>query len=159
MAESKHHSRPEAGSRERSKSVKLLVTLDPDALMPTRAHDTDAGLDLYAREDAVIPPGGFYRFNTGVHMAIPEGYAGFVKSKSGLMCKHGLVCDGVVDAGYTGAIHVALFNHGAETVEIQRRQKIAQLVVLPVALCKLKLVTELLETERSDGGFGSTGAF
>ena len=68
-------------------------------------------------------------------------------------------CDGVVDAGYTGAIHVALFNHGTETVEIQRWQKIAQLVVLPVALCKLRLATELLETERADGGFGSTGDF
>ena len=129
--------------------MKIKIKLDEGALMPTRAHDTDAGLDLYAREDKVVPAGGSCTFDTGVHIELPafhfasiNGYgevgldytltAGFLKSKSGLMVKHDITSDGTVDYGYTGSIHVKLFNHGTEDYHVSRGDKISQLVIVPV---------------------------
>ena len=137
----------------------MKVALDPGAYMPTRAHRVDAGLDLFSMYDRIIPAGGSVTFDTGVHVAIPEGYAGFLKSKSGLNVKCGLVGEGVIDAGYTGAIAVKLYNHSDRHMEIKRGQKISQLVILPIITPELELVQELETTERGDGGFGSTGAF
>lgn len=139
--------------------MKLKVKLDPGAKMPTRAHDTDAGLDLYAMYKRIIPAGGSMCFDTGVHMEIPEGYAGFLKSKSGLNVNFGILGEGVIDCGYTGSIMVKLYNHSKASVEIKRGQKISQLVILPIATPELYEVDELEDTDRGDGGFGSTGAF
>lgn len=138
---------------------KIKVVLDPGAFMPTRAHEADAGLDLYATEDAVIFRDGSKRFDTGVHMEIPKGYVGFLKSKSGLNVNQGIQSAGVIDSGYTGSICVKLYNHGSSMVHIKKGQKISQLVLLPIITPELELVDNLGETERGSGGFGSTGEF
>lgn len=139
--------------------MKMKVVLDPGAIMPQRAHSADAGLDLFSREDAVIYPNSGGVFDSGVHVAIPEGYVGFLKSKSGLNVKHSIQSEGVIDSGYTGSIMVKLFNHGASAVAIQKGQKISQLVILPIITPELEIVDRLEETERGEGGFGSTGKF
>ena len=137
----------------------MKVMLDPGAKMPTRAHDLDAGYDLYSMEDVWIFAGGSEVFDTGVHVEIPAGYVGFLKSKSGLNVKRGLLGEGVIDSGYTGSICVKLYNHGNADVRICKGQKISQLVILPIVTPDLELVESLEETERGSGGFGSTGAF
>ena len=139
--------------------MKIKVKLDPGATMPSRAHRWDAGLDLYSREDATIYQNDSYCFDTGVHVEIPPGYVGFIKSKSGLMVKYNILTDGTVDSGYTGSIVVKLFNHGNCAVPVLIGQKIAQLVIQPIVTPDLELVDSLEETERGNGGFGSTGAF
>lgn len=139
--------------------MKMKVMLDPGAKMPTRAHDLDAGYDIYAPYDAVIFQNSSGTFDTGVHVQIPAGYVGFLKSKSGLNVKNGIQSEGVIDAGYTGSIKVKLYNHGARSVEIKEGQKISQLVLLPIITPELELVDSLEETERGSGGFGSTGKF
>lgn len=136
---------------------KIKVMLDPGAVMPTRAHKADAGLDLYATKDEVIFRDGSAKFDTGVHIAIPEGYVGILKSKSGLNVHSGLQSTGVIDSGYTGSICVKLYNHGHEMVQIKRGQKISQLVILPIVTPEIKIVDELEETDRGDNGFGSSG--
>ena len=135
----------------------INVALDEGAFMPQRAHSTDAGLDLYSREDAVIPARGSAIFDTGVHFEIPDGYVGFVKSKSGLNVKHGIQSEGVIDAGYTGAIVVKLYNHSDADYHVKRGDKITQLVILPIATPAPVRVATLDKTDRGDGGFGSTG--
>ena len=135
----------------------MRITLDPGAYMPTRAHATDAGLDLYSRDNIIIHAGGSAIFDTGVHVSLPAGTVGMLKSKSGLNVKRGILCEGVIDEGYTGPIVAKLYNHGKEDVRIEPGMKIVQLVVLPVLTPELELVDSLEETERGDGGFGSTG--
>ncbi len=135
----------------------MKVMLDEGAKMPTRAHLWDAGLDLYAMEDGYIRANQFRTFDTGTHIAIPEGCVGLVKSKSGLMCNHGIITDGTIDAHYTGPIKVCLFNHGGSKYEVKKGDKIAQLVIVPCLQPELELVDSLEETDRGDNGFGSTG--
>lgn len=130
--------------------------------MPEKAHDADAGFDLFSPADFVVGPTivnqvGSATIDTGVHIAIPFGYVGMIKSKSGLNVKHGLTAEGVVDSGYTGSIKVKLYNHSDTPYEIHKGDKITQLVILPVPFVKLSLVDSLEETERGAGGFGSTG--
>ena len=137
----------------------IKAMLDDGAIMPHRAHSADAGFDLFSREDAVIYPNAGGIFDTGVHVAIPEGYVGFLKSKSGLNVKHSIQSEGVIDSGYTGSIHVKLFNHGSKAVRIEKGQKISQLVILPIITPELELVDGLEATERGANGFGSTGKF
>lgn len=139
--------------------MKLKVVLDPEAKMPCRAHSADAGYDLFSREDATIFPNSGGKFDTGVHIAIPAGYVGFLKSKSGLNVNNGIQSEGVIDAGYTGSICVKLYNHGSQAVEIKKGQKISQLVLLPIITPDLEQVDTLEDTERGNGGFGSTGKF
>ena len=133
----------------------MKIMLDEGAKMPTRAHPYDAGLDLYAMHDGLVDYSK--TFDTGVHVQIPEGYVGFIKSKSGLMCKRSIVTDGTIDAHYTGSIKVCLFNHGSRSYEVKAGDKIAQLVILKCELPELELVDSLDETDRGDNGFGSTG--
>ena len=137
--------------------MKMKVKLDPGAYLPTRAHENDAGLDLYAINSVWIRPNSSEFFDTGVHVAIPKGYGGFVKSRSGLMMKHEVTTDGTIDSGYTGSIGVMLFNHGRGDVFIKAGERIAQLVIVPIITPELDLVDEMEETDRGDGGFGSTG--
>ncbi len=138
---------------------KVKVKLDENAMTPTRAHDDDAGYDLYSREAVWIRPHSRHTFDTGVHIAIPKGYVGMVKSKSGLNIKWDIQTEGVIDSGYTGSIRVKLYNHGDTEMYISEWQKIAQLVIMPIITPELEVVDELEETERGDGGFGSTGKF
>lgn len=135
----------------------MRITLDIDAIKPTRAHDLDAGYDLYARTGAVIAPHTAWIFDTGVHFQIPAGYVGFVKSKSGLNVKSGILSEGVIDSGYTGSVVVKLYNHSASNVIIEKGQKISQIVFLPIFTPELELVDNLEATARGDNGFGSTG--
>ena len=156
----------------RARTIK--IKLDDGAYMPTRAHDTDAGLDLYAREDKVVPAGGSAVFDTGVHIQMhrlklefEDGYGGgttitlpvggFLKSKSGLNVKYNITSEGVIDMGYTGSIVVKLYNHGTEDYHVKRGDKISQLVIVPVLTPSLEVVQELDKTERGENGFGSTG--
>lgn len=135
----------------------MKVVLDKNAYLPTRAHDLDAGYDLFAPDGGLIPAHGTVTVDTGVHMEIPKGYVGFVKSKSGLYIKNHITTTGVVDAGYTGSIKVKLCSHGNCAYCFTRGDKIAQIVILPILTPDLEVVDVLEETERGSNGFGSTG--
>lgn len=140
--------------------MKIDVILEHDAIMPTRAHPWDAGLDLYSREHTTIDAGDKHCFDTGVHVAIPRGYVGFIMSKSGLDRNQDLTCTGTIDADYTGSIGVTLRNNNNHiNVVIPKGRKIGQLVILPIIVPELNEVTEFEKTDRGNGGFGSTGAF
>lgn len=141
----------------------IPVMLDKGAKMPTRAHETDAGLDLYMPETDglqwydVIPAHRSLVIDTGVHVLIPDGYVGMIKSKSGLNVKYGITSEGVIDAGYTGSIVVKLYNHSDDDIIVDCGDKISQLVILPIIMPTVKLVDEFPDTDRGDNGFGSTG--
>lgn len=137
--------------------MKVKMKLDLFAKMPTRAHEFDAGLDLYAREKTVVPSFGSAVFDTGVHVEIPAGYCGMLKSKSGLNVFHGIENEGVIDAGYTGSIKVKLYNHSGCDYTVLEGDKISQLVIMPVLLPEIEIVDDFAETERGNNGFGSTG--
>ena len=135
----------------------MKIMLEPNAMMPTRAHSTDAGLDLYARDTQIVPARESAKFDTGVQIELPVGTAGFLKSKSGLNVKHGLTGEGVIDVGYTGSIVVKLYNNSGFDYTVHAGDKISQLVILPILTPDLELVDELEATERGDKGFGSSG--
>ncbi len=135
----------------------MRIKLDKGAYMPTRAHEDDAGLDLYAKETQVIYAKGSAVFDTGVHIELPKGTVGMLKSKSGLNVKHGLTSEGVIDVGYTGSICVKLYNNSADKYIVGKGDKISQLVIMPILTPTLELVDDLEATERGNGGFGSTG--
>jgi dUTP pyrophosphatase len=144
------------------RDVELLIKrLDSDLPLPRYAHAGDAGMDLYSAADVSIAPGQRTLVPTGVAVAIPEGYAGFVQPRSGLAIKQGLSLvntPGLIDSHYRGEIKVIAINLDPESaIDIKRGDKIAQLVIQPVACCELREVTQLDETQRGEGGFGSTG--
>ena len=136
--------------------------LKPDAIVPTMGSKFAAGADLYSAEDAdvVIEPGETKFIGTGLAMEIPEGYVGLVYARSGLACKRGLAPAnkvGVVDSDYRGEIKVALHNHGKEAQTVEKGERIAQMVIAPYLSVNYEEADELSETERGEGGFGSTG--
>lgn len=135
----------------------MKIKLDPGAFCPTRAHEDDAGLDLYAMEDKIIRACGSATFFTGVHVQLPPNTAGMIKSKSGLNVKYGITSEGVLDVGYTGGIVVKLYNNSGTDYRVKRGDKISQLVIVPILRPTLEIVEELDEAERGDNGFGSTG--
>ena len=143
--------------------MKLEVKrLRPDAALPRTMSAGAAGLDLAAALDAPVhlAPGERALVSTGLALAIPEGYEGQVRPRSGLAARQGVTClnsPGTIDADYRGELKVLLVNHGAEPVTIGHGDRIAQLVVAPVACAEVLEVTALRETPRGDGGFGSTG--
>lgn len=139
--------------------MKFRVMLDENAKMPTKAHDTDAGFDLYTPKEVRIREGGSAKIDTGVHIEIPKGYVGFLKSKSGLNVHCGITGEGVIDSGYTGSIVAKLYNNGCDTVKFEAGQKIIQIVFLPIPDVELELTDSFEATERGDNGFGSSGAF
>ncbi|MGP0029194.1 MAG: dUTP diphosphatase [Acidimicrobiales bacterium] len=141
-----------------------LHQLDPDLGVPAYAHPGDAGADLVARHDVVIAArGGRVLVSTGIAVAIPPGFAGFVLPRSGLALRQGITClntPGLIDAGYRGEIRVVLINHDpAEDYTVKRGDRIAQLVILRVETAAFALVSEagLGEAGRGSGGFGHTG--
>ena len=136
----------------------MKIMLDKGAYMPVRGHSTDAGMDLRTPVAFGIHPGHSATIDTGVHVEIMPGLVGMLKSKSGLNVKKGIVSEGVIDAGYTGSIVVKLYNHGYEDVWFEPGDKITQLVLMPVYIPdELLVVDKFDETERGNGGFGSTG--
>ena len=135
----------------------LRVRLDEGAYLPQRAHDTDGGLDIRTPVDAYVRAGGSTVIDTGVHIQLPPGTVGMLKSKSGLNVKDGIVSEGVIDEGYTGTILVKLYNHGTEAKQFSRGDKLTQLVVLPVLYVKVEQTEDIQGGDRGDGGFGSTG--
>jgi len=137
-----------------------FLKLDPELPTPVSAHEGDAGVDLYAREDTILAPGAWTTIPTGVATAIPAGHAGLVAPRSGLAARLGIGVvngPGVVDAGYRGEIKVILINHGPEEVRLRRGERIAQLLVVPIAMSEFEEVDELPDTSRGAGGFGSSG--
>jgi dUTP pyrophosphatase len=140
----------------------LKVYLDDGAKLPTKAHSQDAGLDIYTPHSVTIEPHGNAIIDTGVHIAIPEGYAGMLKSKSGLNVRHDITSEGLIDAGYTGNVTVKLYNLGIYQQHIDAGDKISQLVIVPITtpgLSEVKSIDELYggQTERGNNGFGSSG--
>ena len=135
----------------------MNIILDNGAFMPEFAHKTDAGADLKSPVCAVVPARNSVVIDTGVHVEIPEGYVGILKSKSGLNVKHNLIGTGTIDSGYSGSIRVKLCNLGDTDYQILRGDKIIQIVILPCTYCEFTQVEKFAETERGDGGFGSTG--
>lgn len=135
----------------------MKIVLDKGAYMPERGHRTDAGLDLKTPIPFSLAYGDSIVIDTGVHVELPKGTVGMLKSKSGLNVKHWITSEGVVDEGYTGSIRAKLYNHGFDTVTFEAGDKITQLVVLPVVIPEIEVVDSLEETERGDNGFGSTG--
>lgn len=139
--------------------------LNDSAVIPSRGSDCAAGLDLYAKittgaRAVRIPAGQTVKVGTGIAMEIPEGYLGAVYARSGLATKQGLRpanCVGVIDADYRGEIIVALHNDSTKCATVRDGDRIAQLVITPYLVVQLNEVDELSETERGDGGFGSTG--
>jgi dUTP pyrophosphatase len=141
--------------------TELLVTrLHDGATLPARAHEGDAGLDLSACERVELGPGERAVVGTGLTVAIPEGHAGFVQPRSGLAARHGIAVlnsPGLVDAGYRGELRVVLLNTDRnERFVVEPGMRIAQLVVVPVALPEPREVTELPDSERGEKGFGSS---
>ena len=141
-----------------------LHRLDPDLPVPGYAREGDAGADLLARSDVVLSAaGGRAVVPTGVAVAIPAGYAGFVLPRSGLAARHGITClntPGLVDSGYRGELQVVLVNlDPSQDYEVNRGDRIAQLVILPAGQVAFELVAEdeLGTSERGAGGFGHTG--
>lgn len=131
--------------------------LDAGAYAPAKAHNDDAGIDLRTPIDFSIGGCGMAKIDTGIHVAIPQGFVGMIKSKSGLNVNKNLTCDGVIDAGYTGSIVVKMYNHGIERVFFDAGDKITQLVILPIPEVELHEVQAFADTERGNNGFGSTG--
>lgn len=135
----------------------MKIILDDIAQMPSRAHETDAGLDLRTPEAVTVPAQGSAVVQTGVHVELPHGCAGLLVSKSGLNINHGITSTGLIDEGYTGGIAVKLYNHGDQDYRFSVGDKITQLVVMPVRYEQVELVDAFDETERGKDGFGSTG--
>jgi dUTP pyrophosphatase len=139
----------------------IPVRLDaPEASLPTRAHPDDAGLDLRAAEALEIPAGGRAGVGCGFAMALRPGTAGLVVPRSGLALRHGITvlnAPGLIDAGYRGEVRVILQNHGAEPFRVAVGDRIAQLVVIDLAVAEVGEAAELPDGDRGEAGFGSTG--
>jgi dUTP pyrophosphatase len=138
-----------------------VAKLTDDALLPTRAHDGDAGLDLYASEAAHIGPGERWSVGTGIALEIPDRHAGLVLPRSGLAREHGIALvngPGLIDTGYRGEVRVLLLNTDpAETFRVEAGDRIAQLVLTPIALAEPVEAEALADSTRGEGGFGSSG--
>lgn len=141
-------------------SLRLLVKkANPLARLPVYSHAGDAGLDLFACEEAILKPGEIRAIGTGLQMAIPAGYVGLIWDKSGLSLRGLHRLAGVIDSGYRGEVKVVLINLGPEDLIIQPGMKIAQMLLQPVETAEVLEVEELESTSRGKDGFGSTGQF
>lgn len=134
----------------------MNVMLDKRAYLPEKAHDDDAGYDLRVVKGYMIHPGQSRTMETGVHIELPKNTVAYVKNRSSMWNKK-LMVDGTIDPGYTGPIKVTMYNGGSETAMIKFGDKVAQLVFHETLSPQLKVVDKFKETDRGDGGFGSTG--
>src|SRR3989338_2390645 len=137
--------------------VKIKKIKD-DAVIPSYAHDGDAGVDLYSTEDYLLKPGDRVLVSTGISMAIPQGYVGLIWDRSGLAAKNSMhVLAGVVDSGYRGEVCVVLKNLSNEEFKVTKNMRIAQMLIQPVVSAIIEESDSLDKTSRNEGGFGSTG--
>ena len=134
-----------------------LKTLFPDVKAPSYAHPGDAGMDVYSRETRTLEQGEPYLFKLGFCMEIPPGYVALLRDKSGLGARGLTVLGGVIDHAYRGEYGVILLNTTEREYLVKPGDKIAQLLILPVATADIEEVSELSDTKRGEGGFGSTG--
>ena len=135
----------------------MNVYLEPGTKAPERAHPDDAGLDIFSRETLLVPAHGSAVFHTGVHVELPKGTVGMLKSKSGLNVLRDITSEGVIDCGYTGEILVKLYNHGEHDYWVNAGDKITQLCVLKLRTEEINIVDSITGGERGNSGFGSTG--
>lgn len=138
----------------------LVKKISEHAKIPSYAHATDSGMDLFADHDAEILPGEIKIIGTGIQIELPKELEAQVRPKSGLALNHGITvlnAPGTIDAGYRGEIKVILINHGKEKFVIEKGKKIAQMVFQKIERPELKIVNELNESSRNEDGFGSTG--
>jgi len=139
--------------------VKIKVKkLNDNAIVPTYAHEGDAGLDLYSVEEMTIFPGNRKIISTGISMELPTGYVALFWDKSGLAAKKGMtVLGGVIDSHYRGEYKAILYNSSKEPFEVRKGDKVCQVLIQPIVNATVEEVTELSETKRGEGRFGSTG--
>jgi dUTP pyrophosphatase len=140
--------------------MEVLLRVEPGAAPPKYATDGAAGADLSASVAATIPPGGVAAVGTGLRIELPRGFEGQVRPRSGLALKHGVTvlnAPGTIDSDYRGEVKVILINHGSVPFEIRPGDRIAQLIVAPVTRATFRVSEELAESDRGEGGFGSTG--
>jgi dUTP pyrophosphatase len=145
---------------EQEMRVELLVTVEGDGQVPGYATDEAAGMDLRSTHDVTLEPLQRMLVKTGLKMAIPKGFEGQVRPRSGLALKQGITClnsPGTIDSDYRGEVGVILINLSDSVVQLAKGERIAQLVICPVARATVQVVDSLDETERGEGGFGSTG--
>ncbi|MBQ7473231.1 MAG: dUTP diphosphatase [Oscillospiraceae bacterium] len=137
-----------------------FVKLRDGAHIPQKAHEDDAGFDLYASEDFILKAHAFGCVPTAISIELPIGYEAQVRPRSGLAAKHGVTvlnAPGTIDAGYRGEVKVILINHGNEDFEITAGMRIAQMVISPVVGAEFVEASSLEDSERGEGGFGSSG--
>lgn len=143
------------------KNMKLKIKkIDDSAIIPNYAHNTDSGMDLYSIEDKIIRPGETALIKTGLKIELPQNTEAQIRPKSGIALKNSVTVlntPGTIDEGYTGEIQVILINHGERVYKVNKGEKIAQMVIMPVIRVQVEEVNELQETSRGLGGFGSTG--
>ena len=144
-----------------TEKLKVKISkIKENAITPCYAHKNDAGVDLYSTEDYVIKPGQIVLVSTGIRMAIPPGYEGQTRPKSGLALNHGIsICNspGTIDSGYRGEVRIIAINHGNKEFKIEKETKIAQMVFNKIETAEFEEVEELDNTTRGQNGFGSTG--
>lgn len=138
-------------------NITINTIVDQGSVLPTKAHDVDAGFDLYTPEAFRLEAHKSASVDLGVHFEIPKGYVGFLKSKSGLNVHSGISGEGVIDSGYTGSIVAKLYNNSDTDYMFYAGQKVIQIVFLPIPDVELNLVDEFKQTERGNNGFGSSG--
>lgn len=135
-----------------------IKKLDPEAKIPSFAHPGDAGMDLFSLETVIIQPGERVKIRTGIATELPQGYAGLWWDKSGLSNNHGLkILGGVLDAGYRGELLVGLINLSKESYTIEKHHKITQMIIQKIEHPEIVEASELSDSSRGEGGFGSTG--
>lgn len=139
--------------------MKLKIKkLHEEAILPNYAHEDDAGFDLYSIEDVEIAPNVRVQIRTGIAMQIPVGFVGLIWDKSGLSHKHGLkTLGGVIDSGYRGEVKVGIINLGEQTYKLEKGHKVAQMIIQKKETCEIEEVSDLEESHRGEGGFGSSG--
>ncbi|MGQ9537049.1 MAG: dUTP diphosphatase [Actinomycetota bacterium] len=148
------------GDRDLSAVRLRIKRLRPEVELPSYAHPGDAGLDIRSAEEVILQPGERALLGTGFAMALPEGYAAFVQPRSGLAAKHGISIvntPGLIDCHYRGEVKVILVNLGREPFQVNKGDRIAQMVIQRVERAEVLEVEELEDTARGEGGFGSTG--
>lgn len=137
-----------------------ILKLSPEAIVPQYAHKDDSGMDLFAINDLVLKSGEHKLVKTGISIELPENTEAQIRPRSGMALKNGITVlntPGTIDEGYRGEIGIILINHSKEDFQITKGMKIAQMVIMPVLKPKVIVVDKLSETERGEGGFGSTG--
>ncbi len=140
-------------------NIKIKL-LNDNAILPEKQHDSDAGYDLHSIEEVILKPNEIHKVKTGIAIQIPSNYAGLVLPRSGLSSKHGISLintPGLIDSGYRGELLIPLINHSVNEYEINKHERIAQLILIESPTVKIEVVSDLDDSDRDSKGFGSTG--